>query len=265
MSEVLEPTTHDEGNKFKRKFKKLKQSFKKSDSECSDSEDIKIGSLLYSTYELPPEETLLIFDLHHVLFRPNYKAMAKVLWNYPNKKEVIKTIKDKGFANYIGKVIKGDDNSVPEHKMKELTLAAADKYKERYDKHVNPLVAKLCNCQDPDFATFELIGFFLFAVFFSIFSFHNFHFCFIIFFIFYFYFCVFMACIIFLEGSSNYFLIEQLKSAGYGIYILSNIGVEYFADLKNALENYFVHFDGVYTTNPDDDYIKKPHIKVFEK
>src|SRR3990167_11043926 len=24
----------------------------------------------------------------HVLFRPNYKAMAKVLWSYPNKKEV---------------------------------------------------------------------------------------------------------------------------------------------------------------------------------
>ena len=249
MSEVLEPTTHDEGNKFKRKFKKLKQSLKKSDSDCSDSEDIKIGSLLYSTYELPPEETLLIFDLHHVLFRPNYKAMAKVLWNYPNKKEVIKTIKDKGFANYIGKVIKGDDNSVPEHKMKELTLAAADKYKERYDKHVNPLVAKLCNCQDPDFATFELIGFFYLPFFFNFLIFLNFHFCFII----------------FLEGSSNYFLIEQLKSAGYGIYILSNIGVEYFADLKNALENYFVHFDGVYTTNPDDDYIKKPHIKVFDK
>ena len=60
--------------------------------------------------------------------------------------------------------------------------------------------------------------------------------------------------------------IERLKSSGYGIYLLSNIGIEYFADLRSKMPgDLFDHFDGFYTTNPDDDYVNKPNIKIFHQ
>ena len=38
---------------------------------------------------LTPENTLIAFDLHHVLFRPNYSEMAKHVLSSPSKKDLL--------------------------------------------------------------------------------------------------------------------------------------------------------------------------------
>jgi len=61
-------------------------------------------------------------------------------------------------------------------------------------------------------------------------------------------------------------VIERLHKSGYGIYLLSNIGIEYFAALREKLHyDFFEHFAGFYTTNKTDDYVNKPNIKIFER
>ena len=59
---------------------------------------------------------------------------------------------------------------------------------------------------------------------------------------------------------------DDLKSMGYKIYLLSNIGTDYFEDLRKKMpENLFQSFDGFYTTNPEDEYIKKPDPRIFQR
>lgn len=56
-----------------------------------------------------------------------------------------------------------------------------------------------------------------------------------------------------------------MKSYGYSIYLLSNIGTDYFNQLREMWEsNIFKNFDGFYTTNPDHGYVKKPHPDIFD-
>ena len=53
---------------------------------------------------------------------------------------------------------------------------------------------------------------------------------------------------------------------GYKIYLLSNIGSDYFEDLiKKMPEDLFKSFDGFYTTNPDDDYTMKPNPRIYKR
>ena len=39
---------------------------------------------------LHPGKTIIAFDLHHVLMRPMYKDMAKIIWNYSEKAKLAK-------------------------------------------------------------------------------------------------------------------------------------------------------------------------------
>ena len=40
--------------------------------------------------QLTSFETIIVFDLHHVLMRPKYKRIAKIICKYPEKKKLIK-------------------------------------------------------------------------------------------------------------------------------------------------------------------------------
>jgi len=179
-----------------------------SDSDSSSEE-------LHVTYEpqdFHPDNTILVFDLHHVLMRPNYSQIARSFVRHPNKSELLKIVASprvfRPFLNRIGK-------ETPEKTMKDLEKEyESTKHHIRIQQSLSPLVVDICNSQSPDLATFELI--------------------------------------------------KRIKASGYGIYLLSNIGIEYFSDLRRRLpEDLFATFDGFYTTNADDEYVNKPNIKIF--
>lgn len=213
--------------KIKGKWKKLKESSKEKWKKDSTEEPQEITPL-------QPENTIIAFDLHHVLARPKTKLMAKTIKNHPDKKQLIKALQASGFVKQLILArIAGKDDTVPEKKMKDLTLnCEKDKDKDRYSV-LNPLVTELCNCQEPDYPTFELISILIFFNFLIIFS----------------------------------YLIDlgKLKANGYSIYLLSNIGSDYFTQLQNMWPpNIFNDFDGFYTTNPDHGYVKKPSPEIFD-
>merc|ERR1711974_360841 len=110
---------------------------------------------------------------------------GKVIFKHPDKKLLVKSLQASGFVKQLVLArVAGKDDTVPEKKMKDLTISCEkEKDKERY-KVLNPLVTELCNAQDPDLPTFEII--------------------------------------------------RELKSQNFGIYLLSNIGSDYFNALRNA-------------------------------
>lgn len=58
---------------------------------------------------------------------------------------------------------------------------------------------------------------------------------------------------------------DKLSSFGYGVYLLSNIGTDYFKQLRETWpSDLFKNFAGFYTTNPDHGYVKKPHPDIFD-
>lgn len=189
----------------------------------------------YTKHNLTPQNTIVVFDLHHVLMRPQYKKMAKRVLNHPNKRELVSVVSSprvlRSFVNRIG-------NETPEKSMKDMEEQFKEtKYSNGLRNSFSPLIVDICNCQKPDYPTFEVIR----------------------------------KKIVFKNKNhyNIYFLLlflERIKDSGYGIYLLSNIGIEYFLDLRTKMPNeLFEHFDGFYTTNPDDDYVNKPNIKIFKR
>lgn len=149
----MEPfTPPSKKDKVKAKWKKLRNKEQKNEESEENGNETE-------SVTLDPESTIIAFDLHHVLARPNKKMMAKLIWNHPEKKALMKALQASGFAKQIiWARATGKDDSVPEKKMKELTHhCPSNKDFERYSI-LNPLVSELCNCQDPDIDTFKLIG-----------------------------------------------------------------------------------------------------------
>lgn len=59
---------------------------------------------------------------------------------------------------------------------------------------------------------------------------------------------------------------DDLKLMGYKIYLLSNIGGDYFEDLVTKMPpDLFKSFDGFYTTNPEDEYAMKPNPRIYRR
>ena len=169
--------------------------------------------VVYETQDLLAEQTIVVFDLHHVLMRPEYKKMARMILKHPNKKQLFKVVSSpkllRKFVNKIG-------SETPEKTMKDLEKEFDADHEDRISGTLSPLISDICNAQKPDLPTFEVV--------------------------------------------------ERLVSSGYGVYLLSNIGIQYFNDLRaNMPRDFFEHFSGFYTTNPDDDYVNKPNIKIFKR
>ena len=115
---------------------------------------------LFVTYEkqdLTPENTIVVFDLHHVLMRPEYKSMAKSIIRHPNKKRLLQVVASpallRKFVNKIG-------SETPEKSLKDLeeefgeTPSIATGVRDT----LSPLIVDICNSQKPDLPTFDVIG-----------------------------------------------------------------------------------------------------------
>ena len=59
-------------------------------------------------------------------------------------------------------------------------------------------------------------------------------------------------------------LIKELKSRGYKLYVLSNIGKETFEQLCQKYPEIGACFDGAFTASPEHNYMQKPHIDFYE-
>lgn len=60
-------------------------------------------------------------------------------------------------------------------------------------------------------------------------------------------------------------IIETLKSNGYKLYILSNIGEQTLQQLQKKLPELFNHFNGIAFVEQQDNWIQKPYPQAFEK
>ena len=114
----------------------------------------------YDTSEKIPEETIVVFDLHHVLMRPQYGDMVRKFFNHPKKTALFKLATSptvlRKFVNRIGK-------EVPEKSMRDLELELnGSPHNENLRTYLSPLVVDICNCQKPDLPTFQLVGEFYF-------------------------------------------------------------------------------------------------------
>ena len=106
--------------------------------------------------ELHCDNTIIAFDLHGVLSRPDMKKMAKVIRTHPEKRKLLKALRATGFMKELVVArLAGLDATVPEKKMKDLTYLCKRKDEKRYTI-LNPLVAQLCDAQSPDNATFDI-------------------------------------------------------------------------------------------------------------
>ena len=59
-------------------------------------------------------------------------------------------------------------------------------------------------------------------------------------------------------------ILEDLKNKGYKLYILSNIGEKSLKYIEGMHPEVFTLFDGIYTANDRDKYIKKPQPKIYQ-
>lgn len=59
-------------------------------------------------------------------------------------------------------------------------------------------------------------------------------------------------------------ILRNIKQAGYKIYMLSNIAEETLEELWQKQKDILSIFDGIYTPNKSNGYIKKPHPKFYQ-
>ncbi len=60
-------------------------------------------------------------------------------------------------------------------------------------------------------------------------------------------------------------IIKELKLRGHKVYIFSNIGEQSIAMLAKRYPDIFAFFDGISSTSKNDNYIRKPDTRAFEK
>jgi len=60
-------------------------------------------------------------------------------------------------------------------------------------------------------------------------------------------------------------IIKQLKSQGYSLYILSNIGHDTFKGLCEIYPELNDHFSGAFTPTAENKYLHKPHPEFYEQ
>ena len=60
-------------------------------------------------------------------------------------------------------------------------------------------------------------------------------------------------------------LVEQLRTLGYQLHILSNIGMIFFSHLQALHPTFFAHFRAFKIANLDENYLSKPHKLMYER
>jgi len=153
-----------------------------------------------------PNNTTVAFDIHGVLFKPNYKQIAGIIIQ---SKQIIKL-----FFIVLNPFLLCDllklvhQRTIPEACIMKLAI----KYPRI--KQFIPLFTRIANAQKPIPATIEIL--------------------------------------------------EKLKTKGYNLHILSNIGEQFFNDLAQTFPQIFNYFDKVKVPSASDDYIQKPNPLIFQ-
>merc|ERR1711879_802925 len=102
--EESEPTRLSKRKRMKDKIKKLRLSPEGEELYPDES-----GGEYFD-----PNTTIIAFDLHHVLARPNKKQIAKVIFKHPEKKLLVKSLQGSGFVKQVVLArIAGKDDTVP--------------------------------------------------------------------------------------------------------------------------------------------------------
>jgi hypothetical protein len=152
-----------------------------------------------------PSNTIIIFDLHGVLFKANVFDMIKVVAFSPCSWRIFTSLINPFFIYDVVKL--RYHNYIPEY----IIITICKKY--TYLQPCLPLLLRVANLQIPKWRAIEIV--------------------------------------------------EELKSRGYTLHLLSNIGEHLYADLESQYPDVFKLFDVICIGSKANHYIGKPDPLVF--
>lgn len=158
-------------------------------------------------YPFDPNKTIILFDLHGVIFRHNYKKMLQTFWKSPLKWSFLYNLLNPYLLCDIAKLLR--HRPVPE----SFFVHLARHYKQFQTAF--PLFVQIANCQ--------------------------------------------------IVNRPMVSLIKKLKSTGYEIALLSNIGERIFIDLESQHHDIFHLFDHIMVCTPETQYVSKPSPQIYER
>ncbi len=154
-----------------------------------------------------PNQTIILFDLHGVIFKHNYKKMVQTLWKSSLKWPLFYNLFNPYLLRDIIKLLR--HRPIPE----SFFVHLANNYKQF--RAAFPLFVQIANCQ--------------------------------------------------IVNRPMISLIKKLKSNGYEIAILSNIGELIFIDLESQHHDIFHLFDHIMVCTPETHYISKPNPEIYRR
>ncbi len=160
----------------------------------------------YISQPITPQNTIITFDLHGVLFQTNYPKIFKIFLRSPHKYRIMLHMLNPKLLFDILRL------RLKEAVAEEYVVYLINKYP--YLMRYKSLIIKIGNAQKPITETIDII--------------------------------------------------KQLKSQGYTLHILSNIGEYFFADLKRDFPDIFALFDDIKITTAAENYIGKPYPQIFK-
>lgn len=158
-------------------------------------------------YPFDPSKTIILFDLHGVLFKHNYGKMLKTFWKSPLKWSLLGNLLNPYFLWDIAKLLR--HRPIPE----SFFVHLARNYKQF--RTAFPLFIQIANCQ--------------------------------------------------IVNNPMISLIKKLKSNGYEIALLSNIGERIYIDLESQHHDIFHLFDHIMVCTPETHYVSKPNPQIYER
>jgi len=153
-----------------------------------------------------PENTIIAFDIHGVIFKTDYKKIFKLLWHNKKAAKLLLFI-------WHPKVIKTLFRLRKKESVVEEYVMALAKVSKHFREFI-PLGIEIANAQKPVPETIKLI--------------------------------------------------KTLKSLGYRLDIISNIGQIIYYDLVEKYPAIFAHFKNAHVACAEFDYVAKPHPIVYK-
>jgi len=152
-----------------------------------------------------PENIIIAFDLHGVLFRHNYRRMIRFFWQSPDKWHLAWATLNPRVWYDVFRLAR--TCTVPEAFIMRLAQQHAT------IKKLLPTIIHIMNAQVPHEPTVELV--------------------------------------------------HKLKSEGYQLHVISNIGETIYRDLENQFPEILHLFDNVVVTSAASGYISKPNPEMY--
>src|SRR5579885_1144032 len=154
---------------------------------------------------LHPRTTIFLFDLHGVVFKPDYKRMIRIFWQSKHKILIIKHALNPKILYKIHQLSR--KKAVAEEYFVHLSTYSPQL------KQAMPLFMEMANAQKPVDPIISLV--------------------------------------------------KTLKQSGYSLHVLSNIGEQFFAHLKDNFDSLFKEFDQIKVSTAAEHYLGKPHPQIF--